>query len=407
MIQIEGGVCAAKGFAAAGVAAGIKKENKKDMALVYSQVPAVSAGVFTTNLVKAFCVQRNRELVKAGHPIQAFVANSGCANACTGEEGRKNNQTEAEHMAKALGIEPEAVLTAATGVIGAQLPMEAVLSGTELLAQNQDASKEAAFSAATAIMTTDTVPKQAAVEFMLGGKTVHIGGMVKGSGMIHPNMATMLAFITTDAAICKELLQEALLSCVQESFNRISVDGDTSTNDMALVMANGLAENPEIIGKGEDYEAFREALRTVTLSLAKDMVRDGEGASKLIEFIVEGAHSNEDAVTLANSVITSNLVKTAFFGEDANWGRVLAALGYSGAPFDPNNVSITFTSAAGSIQLMDHGTPINFDEEKAAKILAEREVTVLAELFQGEGSATAWGSDLTYEYVRINGDYRS
>ena len=395
MIQIEGGVCAAKGFTAAGVAAGIKKENKKDMALVYSQVPAVSAGVFTTNLVKAFCVQRNRELVKAGHPIQVFVANSGCANACTGEEGRKNNQTEAEHMAKALGIEPEAVLTAATGVIGAQLPMEAVLSGTELLTQNQGDSKEAALAAATAIMTTDTVPKQAA------------GGMVKGSGMIHPNMATMLAFITTDAAICKELLQEALLSCVQESFNRISVDGDTSTNDMALVMANGLAENPEIIGKGEDYEAFREALRTVTLSLAKDMVRDGEGASKLIEVVVKGAHSNEDAVTLAKSVITSNLVKTAFFGEDANWGRVLAALGYSGATFDPNNVSITFTSAAGSIQLMDHGTPIEFDEDKAAKILAEREVTVLAELFQGEGSATAWGSDLTYEYVRINGDYRS
>ena len=222
-----------------------------------------------------------------------------------------------------------------------------------------------------------------------------------------PTGFELAAFITTDAAICKELLQEALLSCVQESFNRISVDGDTSTNDMALVMANGLAENPEIIGKGEDYEAFREALRTVTLSLAKDMVRDGEGASKLIEVVVKGAHSNEDAVTLAKSVITSNLVKTAFFGEDANWGRVLAALGYSGATFDPNNVSITFTSAAGSIQLMDHGTPIEFDEDKAAKILAEREVTVLAELFQGEGSATAWGSDLTYEYVRINGDYRS
>ncbi len=407
MIQIEGGVCAAKGFAAAGVASGIKKEEKKDMALVLSEVPAVCAGVFTTNLVKAFCVQRNQKLVKADQKIQAFVANSGCANACTGEEGRQNNETEARHMAKALGIEPEAVLTAATGVIGAQLPMEAVLRGTELLAAAKEASKEAALEAATAIMTTDTVPKQAAAEFMLGGKTVRIGGMVKGSGMIHPNMATMLCFLTTDAAISKELLQEALLGCVQESFNRISVDGDTSTNDMALVMANGLAENPAITEKGEDYETFREALRAVTLSLAKDMVRDGEGASKLIEVVVEGAHSDEDAVTLAKSVITSSLVKTAFFGEDANWGRILAALGYSGAPFDPDNVSITFSSAAGSIKLMDHGTPIVFDEEEAARILKEREVSVLAELYQGAGTATAWGSDLTYEYVRINGDYRS
>ena len=256
-------------------------------------------------------------------------------------------------------------------------------------------------------MTTDTVPKQAAVELVLGGKTVHIGGMVKGSGMIHPNMATMLAFLTTDAAISKPMLQQALLKSVQESFNMISVDGDTSTNDMALVMANAKAGNPEITAEGPDYGAFLEALSLVSRTLAREMVRDGEGASKFIEVKVHGAHSDVDAVTLSKSVITSSLVKTAFFGEDANWGRVLAALGYSGAPFDPDNVTIEFSSAAGSIRLMNHGTPVVFDEEAAAKILAEREVTVNVELYQGEGGAVAWGSDLTYEYVRINGDYRS
>lgn len=407
MKRIEGGVCAAKGFAAAGIACGIKKNEKKDMALVYSEIPAVGAGVFTTNLVKAFCVQRNQAVLKKEGPIQAFVANSGCANACTGEEGKENNETEAQRMASVLGIPADSVLTAATGVIGAQLPMDAVLYGVGLLAQEKKASKESALAAATAIMTTDTVPKQAAVELVLGGKTVHIGGMVKGSGMIHPNMATMLAFLTTDAAISKPMLQQALLKSVQESFNMISVDGDTSTNDMALVMANAKAGNPEITAEGPDYGAFLEALSLVSRTLAREMVRDGEGASKFIEVKVHGAHSDVDAVTLSKSVITSSLVKTAFFGEDANWGRVLAALGYSGAPFDPDNVTIEFSSAAGSIRLMNHGTPVVFDEEAAAKILAEREVTVNVELYQGEGGAVAWGSDLTYEYVRINGDYRS
>lgn len=407
MKRIEGGVCAAKGFAAAGIACGIKKNEKKDMALVYSEIPAVGAGVFTTNLVKAFCVQRNQAVLKKEGPIQAFVANSGCANACTGDEGKENNETEAQRMASVLGIPADSVLTAATGVIGAQLPMDAVLYGVGLLAQEKKAGKESALAAATAIMTTDTVPKQAAVELVLGGKTVHIGGMVKGSGMIHPNMATMLAFLTTDAAISKPMLQQALLKSVQESFNMISVDGDTSTNDMALVMANAKAGNPEITAEGPDYEAFLEALSLVSRTLAREMVKDGEGASKFIEVKVHGAHSDADAVTLSKSVITSSLVKTAFFGEDANWGRVLAALGYSGAPFDPDNVTIEFSSAAGSIRLMNHGTPVVFDEEAAAKILAEREVTVNVELYQGEGGAVAWGSDLTYEYVRINGDYRS
>lgn len=407
MKTIDGGVCAAQGYEAAGVAAGIKKNGNKDMALVYSTVPAVCAGVFTTNLVKAFCVQRNQKLVKQEHPIQAYIANSGCANACTGDEGRGNNELEARKAAEALGISAESVLTAATGVIGAQLPMDAILHGAELLAVAKGSGKDEALEAATAIMTTDTVPKQAAVEIVIGGKAVHIGGMVKGSGMIHPNMATMLAFLTTDAAISKELLQKALSECVRESFNMISVDGDTSTNDMALIMANGLAENPEIAQEDGNYGTFLEGLRWVTKTLAKDMVKDGEGASKFIEVKIHGAKSHTDAVTLSKSVITSNLVKAAFFGEDANWGRVLCALGYSGADFDPNNVTITFVSAAGSILLMDHGAPIVFDEELAAKILAEREVTVEVELYQGDGEAVAWGSDLTYEYVRINGDYRS
>lgn len=377
------------------------------MALVYSEIPAVGAGVFTTNLVKAFCVQRNQAVLKKEGPIQAFVANSGCANACTGDEGKENNETEAQRMASVLGIPADSVLTAATGVIGAQLPHGCGSCGVGLLAQEKKAGKESALAAATAIMTTDTVPKQAAVELVLGGKTVHIGGMVKGSGMIHPNMATMLAFLTTDAAISKPMLQQALLKSVQESFNMISVDGDTSTNDMAIVMANAKAGNPEITAEGPDYEAFLEALSLVSRTLAREMVKDGEGASKFIEVKVHGAHSDADAVTLSKSVITSSLVKTAFFGEDTNWGRVLAALGYSGAPFDPDNVTIEFSSAAGSIRLMNHGTPVVFDEEAAAKILAEREVTVNVELYQGEGGAVAWGSDLTYEYVRINGDYRS
>lgn len=407
MKTIQGGVCAAAGYEAAGVAAGIKKSGAPDMALVYSTVPAVGAGVFTSNLVKAFCVQRNQKLANAGGEIRAFVANSGCANACTGSEGENNNQTEAQQMAELLGLPADTVLTAATGVIGAQLPMEAVLHGVQLLKQNKQSGEEAALQAAQAIMTTDTVPKQVAVEFSVGGHTAKLGGMVKGSGMIHPNMATMLAFLTTDAAISQELLHKALLACVKKSFNMISVDGDTSTNDMALIMANGLAGNTEIQTEDEDYKAFYEALELVTMTLAREMVKDGEGASKFIEVKVHGAKNDQDAVTLSKSVITSSLVKTAFFGEDANWGRVLAALGYSGAPFDPNNVTITFVSAAGSILLMDHGTPIVFDEELASKILAQREVGVEIELYQGEGQATAWGSDLTYEYVRINGDYRS
>ena len=407
MKMINGGVCAAQGFEAAGVAAGVKKNGKKDMAVVYSTVPAVGAGVFTTNLVKAFCVQRNQQLANAGHPIQVFVANSGCANACTGAEGKNNNQHEAEVLAGLLNVPQESVLTAATGVIGAQLPMEAILNGVKMLAEAKKAGVEAAQNAAEAIMTTDTVSKQVAVEFVMGGKTVHLGGMVKGSGMIHPNMATMLAFLTTDAAICQELLHKALLESVQKSFNMISVDGDTSTNDMAIIMANGLAGNTMKTEQDEDYTAFVQAIQLVTSTLAKEMVKDGEGASKFIEVKVNGALCDEDAVTLSKSVITSSLVKTAFFGEDANWGRVLAALGYSGASFDPDNVTIAFTSNAGTILLMDHGTPIVFDEEKAAKILAEREVTVDVDLYQGEGTAVAWGSDLTYEYVRINGDYRS
>ncbi len=403
---IHGGVCAPKGFEAAGIMAGIKKE-KKDMALVYSQIPAVGAAVYTTNLVKAWCVQRNQEMVQRGGPIQAIVANSGCANACTGQEGKENNETVAAAMAAELGIDKNSILTAATGVIGAQLPMDKLLSGVKILKDNMGSSEKKALEGATAILTTDTRPKYIAVECEIGGVPVRIGGMVKGSGMIHPNMATMLCFLTTDAVISKELLQKALSCTVVESYNRISVDGDTSTNDMAMIMANGLAGNAPINEEGEAYEIFAEALQYVNHYLAKEMIRDGEGATKLIEVQVTGAATKEDAVTIAKSIITSQLVKTAFFGEDANWGRVLCAAGYSGARFDPDKVTIRFASAAGEILLMDCGTPIVFDEEKAAAILHEPEVTVYMDLGAEGESAVAWGSDLTYDYVKINGDYRS
>lgn len=406
MKVINGGVCAAKGFAAAGVEAGIKK-NRKDMALVYSAVPAVCAGVFTTNLVKAWCVRRNKELVASGQPIQAVVVNAGCANACTGEEGHNNNIKVAAAMAEELGLAENAVLTGATGVIGAQLPMEAMIRGTKLLKEAVCESVQAADDAAHAIMTTDTVAKQIACEVEIQGKTVHIGGMVKGSGMIHPNMATMLCYLTTDVKIEKELLQKALNKVIVKSFNMISVDGDTSTNDMAVILANGLAENEGIVCEDTAYEAFAGALMDVALYLAKEMVRDGEGATKLIETRIHGASTYEEAVTMAKSVITSELVKTMFFGEDANFGRVLCAMGYSGAAFDPDHVTMKFSSKAGEILLMEDGTPIVFDEEKALAILKEQEIVVDVVLQEGDGEAIAWGSDLTHEYVTINGDYRS
>lgn len=406
MKTILGGVCAPKGYAAAGVEAGIKK-NRKDMALVYSEVPAVCAGVFTTNLVKAWCVRRNKEIAATEQMVQAIVANAGCANACTGEEGKANNIKVAAAMAEALGLETDMVLTGATGVIGAQLPMDKLIEGTRLLKEAVTASAEAADDAAHAIMTTDTVAKQVACELEVQGKTVHIGGMVKGSGMIHPNMATMLCYMTTDIKIEKTLLQKALKAAIVDSFNMISVDGDTSTNDMAVIMANGMAGNEGIVAEDDDFAAFAKALKEVTMYLAKEMVRDGEGATKVIETRIHGAVSHEEAVIMAKSVITSELVKTMFFGEDANFGRVLCAMGYSGASFDPDHVTMKFMSNAGEILLMDDGTPIVFDEEKALAILKEQDIVVDVVLQEGDGEAVAWGSDLTHEYVTINGDYRS
>lgn len=404
---IDGGVTAAKGFLAAGCAAGIKKENKKDMAMVYSKVPCVTAGTFTTNLVKAAPVKWDQHIVYDEPNAQAIICNSGIANACTGEEGYSYCEKTAQAAAKALQIPEKAVLVASTGVIGRQLPMEKIESGVNTLAGLLSDTREAANLAAQCIMTTDTVSKEVAVTVELGGKTVTIGGMCKGSGMIHPNMCTMLCFITTDAAIAKPVLQKALSTVVPDTFNMVSVDGDTSTNDTVLLLANGLAENKEITEEDEDYQTFLEALLYVTTFFAKKMAADGEGASALFEAKVIGAESKEQAVILSKSIITSNLSKAAIFGHDANCGRFICAMGYSGAQFDPDKVDLYFQSAAGKVQVVSNGVALECDEEFATKVLSEKEVTVLADIKMGDYEATAWGCDLTYEYVTINADYRS
>ena len=405
--QIEGGVTAAKGFQAAGVEAAVKYQNRKDMALVYSEAPCRAAGTFTSNLVKAAPVQWDRKLVEDSPFVQAVVVNSGIANACTGKQGMDCCRAEAECAGGLLGIPAEAVLVASTGVIGMQMPLERLKAGIEKLVSVKADTLEAGHDAARAIMTTDTVPKEIAVEFTAGGKTVTIGGMCKGSGMIHPNMCTMLGFLTTDLNISKELLQKALRADIADSFNMISVDGDTSTNDTLLILANGLAGNEEITAEGEDYDAFCEALHFVTTYLARKMAGDGEGATALFECQVVGAASKEDARTLARSVICSSLSKVAIFGHDANFGRFLCALGYSGAVFDPENVDLYFQSANGRIHIYSGGCALDYSEEEATKVLSAPEVTVLADMHMGEESATAWGCDLSYDYVKINADYRS
>lgn len=407
MRQIEGGVTAAKGFEAAGVEAAIKYQNRKDMALVYSRVPCRAAGTFTSNVVKAAPVLWDKRLVEESPFIQAVVVNSGIANACTGKQGMDCCATEAECAGRNLGIPAEAVLVASTGVIGMQLPLDRLQEGIEKLAAAKADTPEAGLDAARAIMTTDTIPKQIAVETRIGGKTVILGGMCKGSGMIHPNMCTMLGFLTTDANISGELLQKALREDVVDSFNMISVDGDTSTNDTLLILANGLAENAEITVEDEDYEAFCEALHFVTTWLARKMAGDGEGATALFEAKVVGAASKEDARTLAKSVICSSLTKAAIFGHDANWGRILCALGYSGAGFDPENVDLYFEGKSGKIHIFSKGVACDYSEEEATRILSDPEVTVLADMHMGDGEATAWGCDLSYDYVKINADYRS
>lgn len=403
---IDGGVTAAKGFMATGVYAGIKKK-KKDMALVYSTVPAVAAGTFTTNVVKAAPVKWDMKITKESEYVQAIIVNSGVANACTGALGEQNNERMAKATAEALNIPINAVYTASTGVIGAQLPIEVIEAGVKLLAADLKDSREAALLAAEAIMTTDTYPKECAVSFMIGDKEVTIGGMAKGSGMIHPNMATMLGFVTTDIAISKELLQEALSADVKKTFNMISVDRDTSTNDSLFVLANGLAGNPVITEKNEDYETFCQALNIVTTDLAKKMAADGEGATKLFEVQVIGAPTEETAAILSKSIISSNLVKTMIFGNDANGGRVLCAMGYAGVDFNPDIVDLYIESAEGKLKLFENGMLTDYSEEFATKILSAKEVKAIADLKLGDAKATAWGCDLSYDYVKINADYRS
>ena len=407
MKQIKGGVTAAKGYEAASTAAGIKYQGRTDMALIYSQVPCVSAGTFTTNVVKAAPVKWDRQIVDSGAGVQAVVVNSGIANACTGEEGMGYCKETAEAAAKALNIDAVGVLVGSTGVIGMQLPMQKLVDGIQVLAGKKAEGLQSGHDAALAIMTTDTVEKEMAVEIEIGGKTVTIGGMSKGSGMIHPNMCTMLAFITTDAAITKEALQKALSEDVEDTYNMISVDGDTSTNDTAILLANGLAGNQEITYASPEYETFKEALHMVNETLAKKMAGDGEGATALFEVKVVGAESIKQAKTLAKSVVCSNLTKAAIAGHDANWGRILCAMGYSGAQFDPEKVDLFFESKAGKLQIIENGVATDYSEEAATKILSEPEITATADIKMGDYSATAWGCDLTHEYININADYRS
>lgn len=407
MKSIEGGVTAAKGFEAAGVEAGIKYHNRKDMALVYSTVPCKAAATFTTNVVKAAPVTWDREKVEQSPYVQAVVVNSGIANACTGEEGREYCCQTAEAAAECLQIPADSVLVASTGVIGMQLPIDRIRQGVKLLAQEKKTGAQAGTEAAEAIMTTDTVSKQVAVTFEAGGKTVTMGGMCKGSGMIHPNMCTMLGFVTTDLSISKELLTKALKENVKDTFNMISVDGDTSTNDTLLLLANGMAGNEEITEENEDYQKFKEALMYINTTLAKKMAGDGEGATALFEVQVIHAATKEDARILSKSVITSSLTKAAIFGHDANWGRILCALGYSGVQFDPEKLELYFQSKAGKMLIYKDGRAADYSEEEATKILSQPEVTALVDMKCGEAEATAWGCDLTYDYVKINADYRS
>lgn len=404
---ITGGVTAAKGFQAASTAAGIKYQNRTDMAMVYSEKPCKAAGTFTTNVVKAAPVKWDQNIVYNQPEAQVIVCNSGIANACTGEEGFGYCRETAKAAAEALGVSENSVLVASTGVIGMQLPIQKLADGVKAMAPVLDGSLEAGNQAAKAIMTTDTVEKEVAVEFEAGGKTVTIGGMCKGSGMIHPNMCTMLGFVTTDLNISKELLQEALSENVQDTYNMVSVDGDTSTNDTVLLLANGMAENPEITEKNEDYQAFCEALNYVNTTLAKKIAGDGEGATALFEVKVIGAESKEQAVTLSKSVVTSSLTKAAIYGHDANWGRILCAMGYSGAQFDPEKVDLYFESRAGKIKIIENGVATGYSEEEATRILSEEAVTAIADVKMGTCTATAWGCDLTYDYVKINADYRS
>ncbi len=405
--NISGGVNAAKGFMANGLNAGIKNNVKKDMALVYSEKPCVAAGVFTTNKVKAAPVKWDYNVVHNSPYAQAVVVNSGVANACTGEEGYGYCMDMAEAVGNEMQLPKDAVLVASTGVIGRQLPMDIIKEGIKKLPKGLKPDEEAATLAAEAIMTTDTKSKQVAVNFEIDGKVVTVGGMCKGSGMIHPNMATMLCFITTDCMIKKDLLQKALSEIVNDTFNMISVDGDTSTNDSVLLLANGMAENKIIDTEDENYKKFYEALYYIMEELSKKIAGDGEGCTCLFEVRVLNALTKEDAKTMAKSVVCSSLTKAAIYGHDANWGRILCAMGYSGAEFDPELVDIYFESACGRLQIVKDGRADDYSEEEATKILSKEHVIAICDCKQGTFNATAYGCDLTHEYVNINADYRS
>ncbi|WP_191014412.1 bifunctional glutamate N-acetyltransferase/amino-acid acetyltransferase ArgJ [Treponema zioleckii] len=418
---IDGGVTAAEGFTANGILNHIKASRKfNDTALIYSERLCNAAGVFTQNRVKAECVKLDKAHIENGK-AQAIIANSGNANACTGEEGYRNAEKEAVAVAAKLQINSDDVLVCSTGVIGQQLPVEKIISGIDTLADGL--SKKGHEEARIAIMTTDTHYKEVALETEIGGKKIRMGTMAKGSGMIHINLGTMLGFITTDCAISSEMLEKALRKSVAGTYNCVSIDGDTSTNDTLLILANGMAGNTEITSEGEDFEKFVEALNALNTQMAMKIAADGEGATRLVTCNVVGADTVENARGLAKAVICSSLVKAAFFGADANWGRILDAMGYSGFNFTPEKTSVSFVSRAGAkryfengkqnggeekkIKVFDHGVPLNFDEDLAKKILLEEAVDILVELEDGEAKGTAWGCDLTYDYVKINGDYRT
>ena len=404
MKLIEGGVTAAQGFSASGIHCGIRRNtSKNDLSLIVSSTPASAAAVYTTNLVKGAPLTVTKAHIADGK-AQAIICNSGNANTCNAD-GIEIAEGMAALVAEKTAVNASDVVVASTGVIGQPLSLDPIRNGMDELVGKL--SESGSRDAALGIMTTDTVPKEVAVEFTCGGKTCRIGGIAKGSGMIHPNMATMLVFITTDCAIAPELLQKALSGDIQNTFNMISIDGDTSTNDMVVVLANGLAGNAEITSEDEDFTAFMQALNTVTVGLCRMIAGDGEGATKLLECQVSGAKTLDTAKTVAKSVICSSLLKAAMFGADANWGRVLCAIGYSGADVDVNKINVSFRSNKGTITVCENGAGIAFSEEKAKEILLEKEIEILVALNDGEYDSTAWGCDLTYDYVKINGDYRT
>ena len=408
MQLIKGGVTAPKGFMAAHAAAGIKYAGRDDMAMIVSRKPCIAAGTFTRNVVKAAPVLFDKEIVEKSDEVHTVVVNAGIANACTGEEGFSYCRQTAEAAERELGFPSDSTLVASTGVIGMQLPMDRVKAGVVKLAGALDDSNEASDAAAAAIMTTDTRPKQVAVGVMMSdGSEIRIGAMAKGSGMIHPDMCTMLCFITTDCNIDKQLMSEALRSVVCDTFNMISVDGDTSTNDTCLLLSNGEAGNKRIVSEDKDFAAFTEGLFYVARKMAMMMAGDGEGATALFEVKAVHCRDRQEAKTFAKSVITSNLTKAAIFGHDANWGRILCALGYSGASFDPSRVDISVESENGRIELVKDGVATDYSEELASRVLSAEKVTCICDMKQGIEEATAWGCDLTYDYVKINADYRS